>query len=123
VTLTAEGILDALKPRARWMCSVAETPAGEKVPMPELRIAVRHEVGLHARPAALFVQTANRFGSKITVQNLTSPGPAADAKSIIGILTLGVARDHEILIEASGADADTALAALHKLISDNFGGV
>ena len=91
--------------------------------MPELRIFVQHEVGLHARPASLFIQTAKRFEAEISIRNLTEPGEAVDGKSIIGVLTLGVHKDHEVLIEAVGADAEQALAALQQLIRDNFGGV
>ncbi len=89
--------------------------------MPELRITVTHKVGLHARPASLFVQTANKFPCKVKVKNLTANGEFVDAKSIIMVLTLGVMKDHEILIETDGADADAALAALNTLIVSNFG--
>jgi phosphotransferase system HPr (HPr) family protein len=89
--------------------------------MPETRVIVTHKVGLHARPASMFVQTANKFKSQIKVQNLTSNGNLVDAKSIIMVLTLGVMKDHEILIQAEGADGDAALAALKTLVENNFG--
>jgi phosphotransferase system HPr (HPr) family protein len=78
-------------------------------------------VGLHARPASLFVQTANKFQSKVRVKNLTAKGDFVDAKSIIMVLTLGVMKDHEVVIQTDGADADTALDALKSLIENNFG--
>jgi len=89
--------------------------------MPELQITVTHKVGLHARPASLFVQTANKFPCKVKVRNLSANGQFVDAKSIIMVLTLGVMKDHEILIETDGADADAALTAIKTLIENNFG--
>jgi phosphotransferase system HPr (HPr) family protein len=89
--------------------------------MAEATIQVKHKVGLHARPASLFVQTANKFASKIRVKNLTAKGDFVDAKSIIMLLTLGVMNDHEVLIQTEGADSDAALLALASLIENNFG--
>ena len=89
--------------------------------MAEATIRVKHKVGLHARPAALFVQTAAKFSSKIKVKNLTANGNFVDAKSIIMVLTLGVMKDHEVVIQTEGADADTALDSLKLLIESNFG--
>ena len=86
-----------------------------------LKITVSHPAGLHARPASLFVQTANKFSSNIQVQNLTDDSDLANAKSILSILTLGVCQDHEIEITAEGEDAEDALKALQALIEDNFG--
>ena len=89
--------------------------------MVEAKITVTHKVGLHARPAALFVRTANKFASSIKVRNLAADGNVVDAKSIIMVLTLGVMKDHEIQIQAEGADEAEAIAALQSLIENNFG--
>ena len=89
--------------------------------MVEATIPVRHSVGLHARPASIFVQTAAKFSAKIKVRNLTANGNFVDAKSIIMVLTLGVMKDHEVVIQTEGADADAALSALSALIEGNFG--
>jgi phosphotransferase system HPr (HPr) family protein len=89
--------------------------------MAETTIQVKHKVGLHARPAALFVQTAAKFASNIKVKNLTANGNFVDAKSIIMVLTLGVMKDHQVVIQTDGADADAALDALKSLIESNFG--
>jgi phosphotransferase system HPr (HPr) family protein len=89
--------------------------------MAEATIQVKHKVGLHARPAALFVQTAAKFSSKIKVKNLTANGNFVDAKSIIMVLTLGVMKDHEVVVQTDGPDADSALEALKTLIERNFG--
>jgi phosphotransferase system HPr (HPr) family protein len=89
--------------------------------MAEATIQVRNKVGLHARPASLFVQTAAKFSSRVKVKNLTTNGNFVDAKSIIMVLTLGVMKDHEVVIQTDGEDADAALAALRSLIDSDFG--
>jgi phosphotransferase system HPr (HPr) family protein len=89
--------------------------------MAEATIQVKNKVGLHARPASLFVQTAAKFSSKIKVKNLTTNGNFVDAKSIIMVLTLGVMKNHEVVIQTEGADADAALSALKSLIDSDFG--
>jgi len=89
--------------------------------MPEITLKIRSQVGLHARPAAQFVQTAGRYTADVKVRNLTTAGAYVDAKSILMVLTLGVARDHEIQVQAEGADAEAALGALRHLIETDFG--
>ena len=86
-----------------------------------LKIKVEHASGLHARPASLFVKTANTFSSNIIVQNLNDMSDPVNAKSILSILTLGVSQNHEIEIIAEGEDADEAVNALKDLIDNNFG--
>jgi phosphocarrier protein len=75
----------------------------------ELRLVIADPAGLHARPAAKFVQTASRFTSRIVIRH---DGRDADAKSLIAVLGLGVRPDREVTLEADGPDADAALAAL-----------
>lgn len=89
--------------------------------MIETRITITHPVGLHARPASLFVQQAAKFKSKITVENLNVPGKPVDARSILGVLTLGVLCGHEIHLRADGPDEAEALQALQTLVASNFG--
>jgi phosphocarrier protein HPr len=89
--------------------------------MIEKRVVVTHEVGLHARPASLFVQTANKYAAAINVQNLTTESDCVDAKSIIMVLTLGVLQNHELLLKAEGPDAENAVQALYQLVQSNFG--
>ena len=81
--------------------------------MPTITLTIRNPVGLHARPAALFVQTAQRYASEIRVR---SGGREANAKSILGILTLGAGQGAIIAVEAEGEDAPQALAALQALV-------
>ncbi len=89
--------------------------------MKEVTVQVRGKVGLHARPASLFVQAANKFASDIQVLNVTTGGDAVDAKSILMVLALGVLQNHQIHIRADGPDADKAIAALQDLVESDFG--
>jgi len=78
------------------------------------KIKVRNKQGLHARPAALFVQIANKFDSAIIVRN---DKEEVNGKSIMGILMLGAEQGTEIIIEANGEDASAALVELEKIIT------
>ena len=89
--------------------------------MPSITLTVKNAVGLHARPAALFVKTAKEFPCTITMRNLTSGKPAANAKSPLAVLTQAVQQNHEILIEANGDKSAEALEALKQLIENDFG--
>ena len=89
--------------------------------MEQLRIRVSDPVGLHARPAALFVGAAKSCASKIRVRNATTESKWVDAKRILGVLTLGVEQDHEIELTAEGADETEAVAKIEALIRGNFG--
>jgi len=81
------------------------------------KLEIRNKLGLHARAAALFVQTVNKFSSQVTVAN---DGQSADGRSIMGILTLGASQGSKIQVEAIGEDADRALRAIEKLIDSRF---
>lgn len=83
-------------------------------------LTVRSEQGLHARPADLFVRTANRFQSEILVMNLTSGTGPVNAKSILRVLALGVYNGHRIEVSAEGDDEKEAVAAISHLIKTNF---
>lgn len=78
---------------------------------------IKNELGLHLRPAGLFVKTANKYSADITVEK---GGAKVDGKSIISITTLNVVKNSTIRIRARGKDADKALKALGKLIAGNF---
>jgi len=92
--------------------------------MKESKIEVNNKVGLHARPASLFVQAAVKFKSDINVSCQdpeTKEERNANAKSILGILTLGVFNGMEITIKAEGEDEDDAVEALLTLVEEDFG--
>lgn len=84
-------------------------------------VVVHSKVGLHARPAALFIKTAGGFSSRITVENLTRGTQPVNAKSILSVLSAGVRMDDQIRITADGADEEVAIAALSDLVNSNFG--
>ncbi len=81
-------------------------------------LAIHHKVGLHARPAALFVQAAMAHQSTITV---SKNGKSGNAKSILAILALAVHQNDEVTITAEGPDEQEAIAALTALVDNNFG--
>ena len=78
-------------------------------------LIVKNNQGLHARPAAIFVQVANKFDSRITVRRDTEE---VNGKSIMGILMLGAEKGSLIVVEAEGVDAEEALAELGKIINN-----
>jgi phosphotransferase system HPr (HPr) family protein len=84
----------------------------------EVTMTLLNEVGLHARPASQFVQTATRFLSTITV---SCQSRRANAKSILQVLSLGATGGTDISIQAEGADAEQAIKALGQLVTSRFG--
>jgi phosphotransferase system HPr (HPr) family protein len=88
--------------------------------MTKSEITVNHPIGLHARPAARFVETAKSYPCDIRVTNLSVAGPQANAKSILSVLALGVTQGNRILLEADGPEADEALLALTQLVESDF---
>lgn len=81
-------------------------------------IVIGNKTGLHARPAAQFVQLATKFKSRIRVSKADRE---VDAKSIINVLSLGVGKGTEITLKAEGEDEQNAIGALAALIRTNFG--
>ncbi len=78
---------------------------------------IRNQYGVHARPAALFVKTANKFASNVSVE---TKGLTVSGKSIMGLLTLECHQGEVITLVADGPDADEALDALQSLIDAKF---
>jgi phosphoenolpyruvate-protein phosphotransferase/dihydroxyacetone kinase phosphotransfer subunit len=93
----------------------AAAGAGEK-----LTIEVQNPLGLHARPAARFVQTAGGFDAEVTVTNVTTARGPASGRSLNALATLGVRQGHEILVAAQGPEAYEALAAVAALAERDF---
>ncbi|MCU0652490.1 MAG: HPr family phosphocarrier protein [Candidatus Omnitrophica bacterium] len=83
------------------------------MPLISKKITVKNKQGLHARPAALFVQVANKYDSRVTVRRGEEE---VNGKSIMGILMLGAEKGSEIIIEIEGDDAQEALRELEKII-------
>ena len=81
-------------------------------------ITVNNEVGLHARPATYFIQKANEFKSDIWVEKEER---RVNAKSLLGVLSLGIVQGTTIRLIADGSDQEEAVKALADLIENNFG--
>ena len=80
-------------------------------------IIVQNEVGLHARPATFFIQKANEFKSLITIAR---DDRKVNAKSLLGVLSLGIIKGTKVVIEAERPDEQEAVEELNKLIMSNF---
>jgi len=83
----------------------------------ERDVEIRNRLGLHARAAAKFVQTASRFQSEIKIRK---NGEEVDGKSILGLLLLAASQGTLITIAVSGEDEDAAFAAVEDLIARSF---
>lgn len=80
-------------------------------------VTVQNSVGLHARPATFFIQRANEFKSSIWVEK---DERRVNAKSLLGVLSLGIVKGTKINIVADGSDQEEAVNALVALIESNF---
>lgn len=78
---------------------------------------VKNQVGLHARPATFFIQKANEFKSSIWIEK---DERRVNAKSLLGVLSLGIAQNVGVTIIADGADEEQAVNALVELVNANF---
>ena len=80
-------------------------------------VVINNQVGLHARPATFFIQKANEFKSIIWVEKEER---RVNAKSLLGVLSLGIVKGTTINIIADAADEDAAIATLAELIDSDF---
>jgi catabolite repression HPr-like protein len=83
--------------------------------MSEKLVTVNLKSGLQARQAALFVQEANRFSADVFVEK---DQKKVNAKSIMGIMSLAIARGTQVTVSAEGSDADDAVQALAAIIEN-----
>ena len=81
-------------------------------------VVINNQVGLHARPATFFIQKANEFKSSIWVEKEER---RVNAKSLLGVLSLGIVKGTTITLIADGSDEKEAVGALAELVKDNFG--
>ncbi len=84
----------------------------------EKKFIVRSKLGLHARPAALLVKTANQFQSEITIQKGKHK---VNGKSIMGVMMLAAGPGSHVSIRIMGPDAEKAMLEIEKLFQSNFG--
>ena len=80
-------------------------------------VVISNQVGLHARPATFFIQKANEYKASIWVEK---DDRRVNAKSLLGVLSLGIVKGTAITIIADGTDEEEAVAALSELIASDF---
>lgn len=80
-------------------------------------VVVQNQVGLHARPATFFIQRANEFKSSVWIEK---DDRKVNAKSLLGVLSLGITRGTQINILADGPDEQEAVVVLVELVDSNF---
>ena len=80
-------------------------------------VKVENQVGLHARPATFFIQKANEFKASVWVEK---EDRRVNAKSLLGVLSLGIVKGTPIKLIADGPDEKEAVEALFKMISSDF---
>ena len=81
------------------------------------KMEIKNKLGVHARAAALLVQTVNRFSAQVS---LSKDGQTADGRSIMGVLMLAATQGSTIEVEAAGRDAEQAVKAVEKLVERRF---
>lgn len=91
--------------RGRWMVKVVK------------KLEIKNKLGLHARAAALLVQTVNRFSAEVKI---SKDGQIVDGRSIMGVLTLAAAKGSKIQVEVKGRDAEEVARAIEKLVEKKF---
>ena len=79
-----------------------------------VEVVIKNPQGLHARPAAMFVQIASKYNANVALQKGEE---RVNGKSIMGILTLGIERNSKVVLEADGDDADEVVAELTQLLT------
>jgi phosphoenolpyruvate-protein phosphotransferase/dihydroxyacetone kinase phosphotransfer subunit len=93
---------------------------GEDRPSATIELVLHTQHGLHARPAARFVDTIRRFDAEVDVRNITSGGPSVSGHSVSALSTLGALTGHHIEVRASGRHAREVLAAVAAIVGRNF---
>lgn len=81
------------------------------------KLEIKNKLGLHARAAALLVQTVNQFSAEV---KLSKDGQVVDGRSIMGVLTLAATKGSKILVEARGKDAEDVVRAIERLVEKKF---
>lgn len=84
-------------------------------------VSIRNRLGMHARPAMMFVETACKHQATIRIGRVDNPAEKLDGKSIMQVMMLAATQGTGIVIEAAGVDADDALKSLVELVESGFG--
>jgi phosphoenolpyruvate---glycerone phosphotransferase subunit DhaM len=114
------GALDAKRDQLEPLHDAPPPVPGDPLSVDEVLI---NPEGLHARPAAMLVQTVGGYDALVDVTNLTTGTGPVTAKSMMGLLSLGAKQGHRIKLDGHGPDAATAVSALRGLLADGFGEV
>lgn len=85
--------------------------------MKKISYVIQDALGMHARPAGLFIKEAAKFSSSIRI---AANGKDVDAKRIIGVMSLGVRQGQEITLTIDGEDEDAAASALETFLKENL---
>ncbi|MDR1921043.1 MAG: HPr family phosphocarrier protein [Candidatus Adiutrix sp.] len=83
-----------------------------------MELIIKNRLGLHARAAAKLVRAAGEYQATI---KLVKDGQAADARSVLSLISLGCAYDSKVTVHAEGIDAEGAVSALREIIENRFG--
>lgn len=86
--------------------------------MQQKKLIINNKMGLHTRSASILVQEANKFNSDISILH---QGKEADAKSILGVISLGAEQGSEIMLKVTGQDEEAAIDQLSNLINLGLG--
>lgn len=121
VAAEARGALQAKQEHFGYAPAPALAPAARFNATTESELIVPNRLGLHARPAARFVQTLARFNVEARLANLSLNKGPVNAKSINAVATLGAQQHHRLRLSLSGPEAHLALEAVQKLAANNFG--
>jgi phosphocarrier protein len=97
--------------------SVSRKSSGSEPRTASSQVTVINKLGVHARPAAMFVKTANKFSSDIAVEK---DGEQVNGKSIMGLMMLAAGQGATLIITAEGSDAETAVRELVALFQRKF---
>lgn len=90
------------------------------MPRCSVKVTIRNKLGLHARPAMSFVDTASAFASAVTVKRTDGKSDEIDGKSIMEVMMLAATKGTELEIVADGDDAEQVAEALEKLVEAGF---
>lgn len=130
------GTLDEVEREARGALAAKQSQLGqeEEAPEPEPaagqrsvasdsseELTIVNPDGVHARPAALIVAALSGLNAVVSITNKRTAKTVPDASSMTGLLTLGARRGDAVVVSSTGADSDTALAAVRDLVQDGFG--
>jgi len=86
--------------------------------MKKAKVVIQNETGLHARPSSMLVDNASKYEADVEI---VYNDKAVNAKSIMGVMSLGIGHDAELVIKADGSDEEEAVQAIVELIETGFG--